>query len=102
MTQLLNLVVSIYSKFEGFDKIKQKYYDYLQAEGANLIKNSVVVKDEALIIKDIALFLEKHLRVLTQGFHKHQELYVTQTNAMEAVLQKWDKINSILLSFSKK
>ena len=70
--QLLNLVISIYSKFEDFDKIKQRYYDYLRAEGANMVEELKGMTDEAQVVRKIASFLERHLRVLTEGFHKHQ------------------------------
>ena len=46
--------------------------------------------------------MEEHKLLLIEGFHKQQELYATETNAMESVIGKWDRINKILLTFTQK
>lgn len=70
--ELMRVVNDVYRKFEGFDRIKEAYYEYLMEEGEKLIaKFKGVTGEQALrSVDEIHEFYRSHITTLTRGFNK--------------------------------
>lgn len=60
------------------------------------------IQEEDKIVGYITKFFNKHQTILTAGFKKHQEIYVTLSNALQFGIGKWDKLSEILFKFCEK
>lgn len=94
----MNKVTDLYSKFEGFEKIKKKYYQ-LVVEKSKTVLQSLQLNRPKENVQTIAIFFEEQQSLLALGFKKHQEMHVTLSNALEE-LGKWEKLPEILFSVS--
>lgn len=57
--------------------------------------------DDTLVVNAISRFLLKQNEIMTKGFHKHQEMHVTLSNALETAIGRWEKLPESLFNYCK-